>query len=183
MKKKPVIALIIALSLALSLSLVAQDRTTEFKDKLWYGGNVGLGFSSNNYESYFGLELSPMVGYKIFPRFSVGPRLIFRYAHYRTRYSGPLDKFNLYSIGAGAFSRYKIIDQIFIHGEVNFLREQNVINTINGLDKINHFTHHILLGVGYDSGYGEIMILYDFLSPANSIQLPFKFRFGFNINF
>ncbi len=156
------------------------QKNGDFVDHLWYGGNVGLGLSGGSYSSYFGIEFSPMVGYKIFPRFSVGPRIIFEYTHIRATTGLGVDKFNLYSFGAGAFTRFKIIPELFIHGEVNIVEEQYLTTYY---DKASEIRTHALLGLGYDAGIGEVMLLWDFLMPDNTVQLPLEFRLGFNINF
>lgn len=169
--------------LFITADINAQKRNSDFMDKVWYGGSVGLGFFGTGGGSLFSIELSPMAGYKITPKFSAGPRIIFDYAHYRTRVLGNVEKFNLYSLGLGVLSRFKIINVIFIHGEANFIRIQDVYSTPMGLKKISDIEPHLLLGLGYDSGVGEIMILWDFMTPDNSVQSPFELRFGFNINF
>lgn len=45
--------------------------------KIWYGGGLNLGFSGQSGLNVLQLGASPMVGYKILPRWSVGPRVSF----------------------------------------------------------------------------------------------------------
>ncbi|MBK8844307.1 MAG: hypothetical protein IPO33_16470 [Saprospiraceae bacterium] len=54
-------------------------ESTKFTEKLWYGGGVNLGFGADEFTSVFSLGLSPMVGYKFTPDFSMGPRVGFSF--------------------------------------------------------------------------------------------------------
>ena len=82
--------------------------------RFWYGGGIGLNFSGNRFD----FSISPMVGYKITPEFSIGPRAEFSYTNVRLRdFSNNVEKFNFFNYGIGVFSRYKILQQFFIHAE------------------------------------------------------------------
>lgn len=188
MKKYILFPLVLCLFIVLSVDADAQSRgkkrtmqkSGDFMENVWYGANIGLGFSGTGYESLLALELSPMAGYKFTPRFSVGPRVIFKYIHYRVSLGGPTQKYNFFDVGLGAFTRFKIIDEFFIHGEYNGIREQR-INNIG--TKTNYIKPHALLGLGYNGGGGEILILFDFLRPNDEIDLPIEFRIGYTVNF
>ena len=168
-------ALLLLLVVCLQNEMEAQSRSNReqagstFASNLWYGGGVNLGFSGNNFESIFQLGVSPMVGYKIFEEFSIGPRVGIQYIHYRTDLGGRVETANPISWSTGVFSRYKFFPTIFGHVEYEF--ENAAVFTI---------------GAGYNSGgeWGyEILVLYNTLQPENDINPPFSFRFGFTRNF
>ena len=58
------------------------DRSMFWREKLWYGGGINLGFSQGPDLSLFNFGLSPIVGYKITPELSVGPRIDYDYSYY-----------------------------------------------------------------------------------------------------
>ena len=175
----------------------------KFTDRLWYGGGVNLGFSGGTNYSLFRFGLSPMVGYKVMDRLSVGPRVSFDYTFLKgnavnLRTGGiSVEKGNLFSYSGGIFSRYKIINTIFLHTEVEFQSLEQV-GTLSGFlvyddEKDNLVTvrgghENVYLGAGYNSGdaggWGyEIVVLYNFNEPDDSIDLPFTYRIGLTYNF
>ncbi len=155
-----------------------------FKDKLWYGGNFTLFFGANNFESSFAFGLAPMVGYKITPDFSIGPRVEVVYNFYKTSILGPVEKFNLFSVGLGPFARYKFFNVIFVHAEyqLEFLQRPVIAN--GNLIKINQTNNNFFAGLGYNAGGGEILVLYNLLEPSGgTLNIPISFRFGFTYKF
>lgn len=164
-----------------------------FTDHLWYGGGVGLSFSSAGVGvsgSTFSLGLSPMVGYKITPIFSVGPRLEFTYTNGRFRQSPslPVAKYNGLDYGIGAFTRLKILPVIFAHAELSYLSLQYPIGFTpdNKILTERQGDNRLLAGLGYTSGgifQTEVSILYDFFNDSQSTQLPLVYRFGITYNF
>ncbi len=164
------------------------QQNSSFATRLWYGGNVGLGFSSSSYQSLFQVGVSPMVGYKFFEEFSFGPRASIFYSHYRYNFGGSdVQTANPITWTAGVFTRYKILRTIFAHGEYEF--ENSPVFTIgnNGnLEVLRDERTNIYLGGGYNSGerFGyEIMVLYNLNQPENTVDSPFRIRFGFTYNF
>ena len=92
------------------------DDKGTFKDRLWYGADLGLRF----YQSAIGIggnqffgngfffSVAPMVGYKITDNLSVGPRLevLYQGERYDLRSLNLSEntKFNSTSLGAGVFT-------------------------------------------------------------------------------
>ncbi|MBP6828601.1 MAG: hypothetical protein KA165_18690, partial [Saprospiraceae bacterium] len=56
------------------------DNSSDFKSRLWYGGNIGLNFYGYNGGNVFQIGVAPMVGYKIVEPLSVGPRVSILFA-------------------------------------------------------------------------------------------------------
>lgn len=183
----------------------AQNRERErpapkpFMEKLWYGGNFGLGFFGGNQTSQFNLGLYPMVGYKIIPWFSVGPRLGFEYNYYKAPGVNPsfnvnIASTNIFTFYTGVFARSKIYRWIFAQAEygVSFGKQPYLINGYLELDDNNKVVKSQvsqesgLIGLGYNSGdiiATEVMLLYDVLVPTESYQNPWNFRFGLTYKF
>ncbi|MEL6863412.1 MAG: hypothetical protein AAFP19_03290 [Bacteroidota bacterium] len=174
------------------------DDKGGFAHRLWYGGNIGLGFSGNSAFSSFSFGLSPMVGYKIFEQLSIGPRVGFQYTYLK----GPTDDGRVHAIqpisySMGLFGRYKFFESIFAHVEVEFQSEQQVFQNARGellydFDEDKIFTErnnreNFYVGAGYHSGSGrfgyEIVVLYNLLIAEDDVLLPWDIRFGFTYNF
>ncbi|KAA3634470.1 MAG: hypothetical protein DWQ02_11360 [Bacteroidetes bacterium] len=181
-----------------STTAIAQNKKSnsgklEFAERLWYGGGFGLGLSS----STFGLEVSPMVGYKITEKFSVGPRIPLSYTYAKlVSAEGTGLNYNNLDLGIGAFTRYKIFNRIFAHMEYNYLWVSEPV-TSNGyylldpdnsssLLKENSTKDEFNLGLGYAGGGRlgtEISLLYNVLNDPNSLTIPLTIRVGFNYKF
>jgi len=145
--------------------------------RFWYGGGVGLNFGSSFNTSQFNFSLSPMVGYKVTPEFSIGPRVELSYSHIRVGSGNNVDKFNFFDYGIGAFSRYKLFTQFFAHAEYQIESRKFTDGT---RDSRNNF----FLGGGYTSGGQigyEISILWNFLE--DTADLPIDYRIAFTYNF
>ncbi|MCP3930463.1 MAG: hypothetical protein GY705_15330 [Bacteroidetes bacterium] len=194
MKQRIFISLsVVAFLFFLNADLQAQSKgkkkkeTVEFKDKLWYGGGFNLGFSGYNGANVFSIGVSPMVGYKIFEPFSVGPRFAVNYSYIKYNYGGGrVDVYQPVSYAFGLFARYKIYGPIFAHAEIEF--ENEALLDLGSQDIIRQNRTNPYIGLGYFSrgrgafGY-EIYLLYNLDEPASSTNLPFEFRLGFTYNF
>ena len=80
--------ILIALALSLSISVFSQENGMSakpkeqrpiapkefntFKERLYFGGNIGLGFGTTTY-----INLSPLVGCKITKQFSAGGGIVY----------------------------------------------------------------------------------------------------------
>lgn len=167
------------------------DDSGNLASRLWYGGGFTLGFSGNNFESLFQLGVSPMVGYKITDKFSIGPRGEILFNFYRADVGAPeIAKGTFINYGLGAFARYKIFRTIFVHGEYGFQNEEIIINydfTESKFITGRRSRNNAFVGAGYNDGDGvwgyEIALLYNLNQDANTLNLPFDFRFGLTYNF
>ncbi len=165
----------------------SNKKDNDFKQNLWYGGSIGLGFQSFASQSTFLFALFPMLGYKINETFSFGPRVGASYRHIRTRgFNGSIEKFNPVEFSGALFGRAKVLRQFFGHVEYELANEKNPINR-NGTTVINARTDtNFYLGAGYTSGgkvASEIYILYNFLEDDNILDVPFVIRGGITVNF
>ncbi len=178
------------------------DESGGFARRLWYGGNVGLGYSSSpdyntggNYSS-FNISLYPMIGYKFDKHFSAGPRFGVGYQNIKAVNSNnAYSSLNLVNYSVAAFARYKVIANFFVHTEYGYDDYENYgVDQYGriGLDQNNKPVTaranrtNFYAGVGYNSGgsFGyEILALYNFNLPSSSPESPFDLRFGFTYNF
>ena len=185
----------------------AFDKDGDLMDKLWFGGMVSPGFSSNDQISEFAMGISPMVGYKISEKLSIGPRVSATYRHLRgLGYNGfsftdDIKRGNTFSTSVALFGRYKILPAIFAHAEyeksiTNYTPVyRNFSNQIflavdPNTDEVlaeREIQNNAYVGLGYTSVGGilntEISVLYNVLDNSQSLSIPIVFRFGLNYNF
>lgn len=164
-------------------------RGERFTDNLWFGAGAQLGFQSSNFNSFFQIGLSPIVGYKINNFLSVGPRGSFAYNRY-TEDIGNNDRFKSSFITwqAGLFTRAIVFRPFFVHAEYSLVSDVQRFDA-NG-DPIRQIRAIPFLGGGYSQGGGgiggagfEVLILFR-LSQADRIgDAPFEIRSGVNFNF
>ncbi|MEO7175969.1 MAG: hypothetical protein ABIV51_08830 [Saprospiraceae bacterium] len=164
------------------------DEMVTFKDHLWYGGSFDLGFSGSNSYNIFIIGVNPMVGYKILPFLSVGPRVGIQYNYikgYIDFNSNQVKKLNLFHYSAGVFTRAKFFRNFFAQAEYEYQSYQDY-DPFNNLDKFRVGRDNMYIGLGYNSG-GEIgtelALMYNLLEPAESLSLPISLRFGLTYKF
>lgn len=192
-----IFSIALVLMLAFSVDADAQNRKKKKKSssvdeyfdesgfgafRFWYGGGLGLGFSGGTFSSQFDISISPMVGYKITPEFSIGPRIELSYTHYRLEdFNGGVDKFNFFNYGVGIFSRYKFFEQVFGHVEYQIESREFILGGVQQRSSFDNF----YLGAGYTSGGQiayEISLLWNLLDEE-TVDLPLDFRLAFTYNF
>jgi len=166
-----------------------KDEPQAFKDRLWYGGGLSLGFSGSNNSSLFGFGVSPMVGYKIIEQISVGPRVSVMYTY--QKYTG-LGSFNMFDLELSMFARFRVYQGFFIQGEIGYISDQYIFQDQSfNLNKATRNRTAEYLGIGYNfangqGGWGqEIAIMYDFFigNDINSYENPWQYRLVFTYGF
>lgn len=167
-----------------------------WKDKYWVGGNFGLGFAGNQNVSQFNFGVFPMVGYKVLPWFSFGPRLGVDYNYYKAPSDqGVFASTNIFSFYGGAFLRAKVFRNFFAQTEYGldsgkfpivdygYLVVDPITRKVRKFRDTREFG---LVGLGYNSGgllASEILVLYNLLEPEDSPYNPFNLRFGLTYRF
>ncbi|MBK9337759.1 MAG: hypothetical protein IPM98_14870 [Lewinellaceae bacterium] len=165
-----------------------EKEAPRFRDRLWYGGGLSLGFAGGSGVSVFGFGISPMVGYKIIGPLSAGPRLSVFYTS--QKYTG-IGTYNLFDVELSLFARVRVYKGFFIQGEVGTLSDQYVFFDGSGYGKGTRTRPSQYLGVGYNFSNGagglgqEISIMYDFYvgGDINAIENPWQYRFAFTYGF
>lgn len=165
---------VLFLAIGFSFQGLAQMRedtrdTRTFWERMYFGGGFSLQLGNLTY-----IDVSPLSGYGITERLSVGIGGTYRYVN---------DSFWNYSYniyGGRVFSRFGIIDKIFAHVEYEMLNWQNVHS-----DRDREWSGALFAGGGYSSHLGaqkgyQIYVLYNlthdqFNSPYNE---PYVIRFS-----
>lgn len=159
------------------------------KEKLFYGGNLGLSFGSITY-----INLSPLIGYRFSDLFSAGVQLnaLYESARYKDVTNRTIRKERYGMVGLGVFGRIYPIPQLFLHvqPEMNYtMGKVKYYDDPPSESDYHELVPAFLAGGGYSQSIGSnsafvIMILYDILQDENS---PYGsrpvFRAGVNIGF
>jgi hypothetical protein len=175
------------------------DEKGGFKHRLWYGGSLNLNFGqATQFVNVFQFGVSPMVGYKVTERFSVGPRVSLDYLYYKgTTINNTRASKNTFNYSMGAFARFKVFQGFFAHVEYAYETNQFILTDINGLLGVDQFNNvltqsvsqnNFYPGIGYNSGglfAMDIMLLYNYRvgQDVNTSRLPFDYRIGFTYKF
>lgn len=162
------------------------DSPSRFADHLWYGGSFVLGFGGSSFQSLFQVGISPMVGYKITPAFSIGPRASATYNYFRSNANGQRSSVSAVTWSGGVFARAKIIPIIFGHVEYSY--ESQLIGVTADGEAIRRNRGNAYVGLGYtqpnERGLGyEILILLNVNQADYDVDDRWKYRLGFNYNF
>lgn len=157
----------ILLILFISTQLFAQQDTVQVKEqkksannnKVYYGGELGL----NIFGDVFRIRVAPLIGYKLSPKASVGAKIAYEYLSY----SDP--DFTANNYGASVFGRYRIVPQLYVHGEFAYASYEYPV--FGGSDR--EWIPFLLLGAGYvqpisRSTYVFAEVLFDVLQDDKS---------------
>ena len=137
--------------------------------KLFSGGNFGLSFGTITI-----IEISPLLGYQITDRVSVG--LGVTYLHY----SDNVNQYKTNVYGGRVFARYNLFPNLFLHAEAEELNGEWVYPD-------RWWELALPVGAGYRQPLGDFssftfMLLYNLNHTAYSpYQSPVIVRVGFNI--
>ena len=150
--------LIVCLLAVGSLALHAQNKLS---DKVYFGGGAGFNTGSD----FTAISLSPIVGYKISPVYSVGIGVI--YQNFRDRIFGT----TFTNYGGLIFNRYNITRQFFGYGEFERMSFDFGETTRLGYSSLN-------VGMGYSEPLGQrsainVMALYNLLYNENDAFQPY----------
>lgn len=171
------------------------SETTDFwKEQVWYGGTIQLGFSGSQSYSQFVFGLTPMMGFKLKDSpFSVGPRIGVTYVSLKgTGTDGKIHRASLPSYTTSVFARAKFLQQFFVHAEFEVERRKQafidparrlVVDLDGEVLTETIQRNNTYIGLGYNPGGYEFMVLYNFNVPDNSLEQPFSIRGGFTWNF
>lgn len=190
MKKILAIAFLLGL---LSVASFAQDEPEApaekgfDKNKLFFGGNFGLGFGSISTL----VNVSPQIGYRFNRYLAAGAGVNFIYSSYKYQFSNPQFK-EVYGVtGLNIFGRVYPIDYILLQAqpELNYTWGKYKFYDGGPDQKLNaKFVPSLLGGAGAVIPMGRgaviIMVQYDLLQNERS---PYGnrafYNFGYNIGF
>ncbi len=113
------------------------------KDKLFFGGGIGLQFGTVTL-----IEVAPIVGYKVTPRFQPGIGLTYSYYN-DNRYTYPV---NYSTYGGSVFARFFLFEGLFAHAEAEAL---NIKVYYSATATSREWIENYLIGGGYFQKMGE----------------------------
>jgi hypothetical protein len=172
-------ALIIIL---LPLNNLSAQEQEEPARKFFFGGNFNLMFGTIT-----SINVSPLVGYRVTPRFSAGTGVTYEY--YREKIS-PSDIFQASMYGARAFLSYDLIPDINkltglpMQGALMVYSEYEALNQYYSQSESRTWLNNVYVGGGWKIPVGEraaiqLLVLYNLNETIDSPYSNPLFRFGF----
>ncbi len=134
------------------------------KDRIWFGGGIGLSFGTVT-----AVQLDPLAGYYLDQHRKLSIGLGPSYTYLRDNRFVPAYEQSMY--GYRLFSRWRVIEQAFLHAEFLHMNLQPYFNY--GRDHGRIWVPHLLLGAGYVqpiSGRSSfyLQVLFEVLQDPNS---------------
>jgi hypothetical protein len=151
-----------------------QKEFSSFKERLFFGGNVGGWFGATTY-----INLSPLIGCKITKQFSLGGGVTYNY--YSIDYNNKKYTSTIY--GGNGFARYLVLENLF--AQVGWDR-LSVPDFTSPIAKSRAWVDNILLGGGYQQQFSKngsfvAAIFYNInQTPLSPYQNPI-IQIGFNV--
>ncbi len=141
----------------------AADQPRKWKDRIWFGGGVGLAFGSVT-----NIAVEPMLGYKITRNGKLSAGVGLSYQYFRDNRYTPVFETSVY--GGRIFSRYRIIDQLFAHVEYCQLNYELYDAALKELRRT--WVPFLLVGGGYSAHLGggtylTATVLFDVIQDPN----------------
>lgn len=194
MIRKIVYPLTVFLAMLFTTNLMAQDDSTEvasppqreripLKDRIYFGGNLGLQFGNQTY-----IDISPLVGYKLTEKFSAGFGVTYIYYRLKQEYTNGSQtltyKYETNIYGGRVFARYFFIESLFAHVETELLNLEVYDPIMNTEQRKNILSPFI--GGGYVQRIGDhsgiyLMLLYNINETPDSPYTNPVIRIGINI--
>jgi hypothetical protein len=177
--KHTFILLIIILIPLINLSAQEQEEPTK---KFFFGGNFNLLLGTIT-----SINISPLAGYRVTPRFSAGTGITYEY--YREKIS-PSDIFQASMYGARAFMSYDLIPDINkltglpMQGALMAYSEYEALNQYYSQSESRTWLNNVYVGGGWKIPVGEraaiqVLVLYNLNETIDSPYSNPLFRFGF----
>lgn len=176
-----------------TVTLSAQDSTAyvqqgakekepfTLKDRIWFGGGIGLSLGTVT-----AVQLDPLVGVFLDHDHKLSVGLGPSYSYFQdNRYAPAYEQSNY---GYRIFSRYRVIEQAYLHAEFLQLNTESFYNFDNQIGRI--WVPHLLLGAGYVQPLGGsssiyLQVLFEVLQDPNSVYLGMGpiFSMGIGVGF
>jgi len=143
----------------------------------FFGGGLGGGYST--YSSY--IQITPIIGYRVTPKFQVGSRLTYMHQWYKD-YRGNNYNYDIY--GGSLFFRYVFWKFLYAQAEYEIL---SVPDYYSSDANVNRSVHSLFAGLGFmqhlgGSAFLTVSVLYNFLedeyTPYSNPLVRVGFGFG-----
>lgn len=181
--------ILLAVLISFSINIIhAQDSTQapkptrnyKLKDHLVFGGGLTAQFGN-----VIAVGASPTIGYKFNNKWMAGIGADYLY------YSFNDVDYHTSIYGGNIFTRYKVLNNLFLHGEYGFTNWEvpvyDLVKKYYSYQRRN--VPSLYVGAGYsqpisDNASFNIMALYDLLHTSYSFNpYPYTFRVGINVGF
>ena len=166
------------------LSLLAYSQNSSPRgfsnDKLFTGGGLGLQIGEVTL-----IDISPHIGYFFTERIALGIGASYQYYAINSKYY----KYSTDIYGGRVFSRYYILEELFAHGEYEYLNYEAAL-----IDPYGYFTggtdrvgvDNVLLGGGYRQNIGgnswiNLMVLWNVNETVYTLYSNPIIRMGIDI--
>ena len=190
MSKCMVKALLVAVLSLWAPYLLAQNNTPDaglkeamparvpLKDRLFFGGNLGLSFGSLTY-----INLSPTIGVRLTEKMGVGAGPVYTY------YEDRRDRLNVFDtqiFGGRLFSQYQVMENVMVYGEYELVNMEVPDLLFRSLVREN--ISSLFVGGGYLQRIGSrsaisLMVLFNVIESDYVVYENPVIRTGFNIGF
>lgn len=154
--------------------LNTEADTIPIKDRMYFGGNFGMQFGTITM-----IDLSPLTGVMITPKFSAGVGFTYQYFN-DSRFAGGSSS----SFGGRIFSRYNILPNIFLHTEIEKLNFDHFDFATDRFGRI--WSNAFFVGGGYFMPFGQrggvnFTLLYNLIHDnlRSPYIEPYVIRVGF----
>ncbi len=160
-------------------------------ERIFFGGNFGLSIGNTT-----SIIVSPLAGYRVTPKLSVGTGI--RYEYYKSNYNGYVP-YDTHIYGGSVFSRYMLVPDIseaigigglnsgiFLQGEYELLSLESQYFDHRNLSAGKRFVQHsVLVGGGLYQPIGPrsglvLTVLWNLNESYNSLYSNPVIRIGFN---
>lgn len=155
------------------------EDAKSFKDRVYFGGNFNLQFGRVTF-----IDISPLMGYMVTDKLSVGPGITYQYLNYRW-----LNNYKTNIYGGRFFGRYNIGQQFFAHSEVEALNVEypQIVGT-NDRQWVRGWVPGVFIGGGMFQSFGRrggvhLMGLYNiaYIRSKSPYASPFVIRAGITL--
>lgn len=139
----------------------AIKKQRKLSDKIFFGGGIGMQFGS-----YTGVDVSPMVGYRLINNLQTGIKFTYQY------YGGSNVSWQQNVIGGSLFAQYIFFNKFIAHAEYEVLNVHTSWKN-NQYEDTKQWFYTPLLGGGLYQKIGNraaimLLILYDVGGSTNS---------------
>ena len=145
--------------------------------RLFFGGGFGASFGSVDY-----ISVSPMIGYRVTPRFDVAAQPFYAYTNY-----DDID-FSANNYGVDLLARFTVFRNLFLEGRGEWISYE--FRDFDGTDsRTSDF--YPMAGAGYQVGRGKVGVYfsalynfgYDDDDPFRPYDSPWIFQVGVGVGF
>jgi|JI10StandDraft_1071094.scaffolds.fasta_scaffold26819_7 hypothetical protein len=142
-----------------------KDKPMPFKERIWFGGGIGLSFGT-----FTAVQLDPLMGIHLDRNKKLSTGLGLSYWYFQDNSYIPALKQNVY--GYRVFTRYRVIEQAFLHAEFLHLNAERYFNVDNSIRRT--WIPHLLVGAGYVQPLAGrtsfyFQVLFEVLQDPNSL--------------